>query len=587
MSVGGESAADVAGPINGWVRRLVDRLGEPLIKIGLAAAVIAIGLFALSPVLIAIVTSFRVSLPGEPAEWSVSGWRDAFASAAMWKVIGNTFLLALMRVPFSVIFGAIMAWLLIRTNVIGRKTIEFMFWIAFFLPTLPMAMAWVLLFEPGGGWVNLFLVRTFGLDQAPFKIYSYFGITWVHITASTVPVMIILLGPAFRGLNPSLEESARMSGASNAICFRRIVLPLVAPAVITAAIASMIRSLEAFEIELYLGVPAGIRVYSTKIHEYAIYDPPRYAPSMALSVPFVALLFLLALLYQRYLKKRQGSFATVTGKSSHVEPIELGRWRLPTSIFCMLCAGIVVVVPTVVLLLGSFMDLFGVTYPGGGFGLTFEHWEAVFEDNLFLDSVIHTVELGLGAAAIGVLVFSMIAYLIIRSNAAGRDILDIVVWLPWAIPGILLSLALLWMYLGTPVLVGLYGTIMGLILAMVFKEMPIGINLMKAGILQIGPELEEAARMAGANWWQIYWRLYFPLLAPTGMAVAMLVFISSVKDISTMVLLSTPETRPLSILLLDYMTNGLIESGAVVGVISTVLTVGVAFVGRAIGLGMK
>ena len=99
----------------------------------------------------------------------------------------------------------------------------------------------------------------------------------------------------------------------------------------------------------------------------------------------------------------------------------------------MFCVGIVVVVPTVTLLLGSFMELFGVTYPGGDFGFTVEHWQAVLKDDLFLESVIHTVELGLGAAAIGVLVFSMIAYLIIRSKVAGRDILDVVVWLPWAI----------------------------------------------------------------------------------------------------------------------------------------------------------
>ena len=125
---------------------------------------------------------------------------------------------------------------------------------------------------------------------------------------------------------------------------------------------------------------------------------------------------------------------------------------------------------------------------------------------------------------------------------------------------------------------------LGLILAMVFKDMPIGVNLMKSGILQIGPELEEAAKVAGASWWQIYWRLYFPLLAPTAIAVGMLVFIACVKDISTMVLLSTSETRPLSILLLDYATEEEVERGAVVGVISTALTIVVAFAGRRIGL---
>ncbi len=574
-------------PLSARLRRLLGRAYEPLSRIGLLTPVLVIGLFALSPILIALITSFRISLPGDPAVWSLDGWVEAFSNPVMWEAVVNTFVLAFMRVPLAIVVGAIMAWLLIRTNVVGRGTIEFMFWIAFFLPTLPMAMAWVLLFDPGGGWVNLFAKRVLGASGPWFDIYSYLGITWVHLTASTVPVMIILMGPAFRGLDPAMEESARMSGASNATCFRRIVLPLVSPAVITASIASLIRSLEAFEIELYLGVPAGIRVYSTKMHELAIYDPPRYAPSMALSVPFVALLFLLALLYQRYLRKRQGGFATVTGKASAATVIDLGRWRGPASALCMAFAGIVVVVPTIALLMGSFMGLFGVTNPGGGFGFTLEHWREVLNDDLFFASIVNTVKLGLGAAAAGILIYSVVAYLIVRSKVIGRNVLDILVWLPWAIPGILLSLSLLWMFLGTPFLAVLYGSLLGLVFAMVFKEMPIGINLMKTGIMQIGPELEEAARMAGANWWQIYRRVFFPLLAPTATAVGMLVFIACVKDISTMVLLSTPETRPISILLLDYMTNGLIESGAVIGVISTLLTVGVAIIGRTIGMGFK
>lgn len=579
----GGIAARASAPGSGLLRRVQD----PVSRAALYAPLILIGLFALSPIIIAFITSFRISLPGEPAVWSVQGWVAAFSSASIWKAIANTFILSLMRVPFAVVLGALIAWLVIRTNVAARGTIEFMFWIAFFLPTLPMAMAWVLLFDPSGGWVNLFLKNVFGLEKPLFDIYSYMGITWVHLTASTVPVMIILMGPAFRGLDPAMEESARMCGAGALASLRRIVLPLISPALITAAIASLIRSLEAFEIELYLGVPANIRVYSTKIHELAIWEPPRYAPSMALSVPFVALLFLLALAYQNYLKKRQGGFATVTGKKSAASPVDLGPWRMPATIFCMTFVGLVVVVPTAALLLGSFMDLFGVTYPGGAFGFTLEHWVAVLNDDLFFRSIVNTLKLGLGAAFAGIFVFSLIAYVIIRSRVAGRNILDILVWLPWAIPGILLSLALLWMYLGTPFLATLYGSLMGLVLAMVFKEMPIGVNLMKTGFMQIGAELEEAARVAGANWWQTYWRLFVPLLAPTAATVGMLTFISSVKDISTMVLLSTPETRPISILLLDYMTNGLVESGAVVGVITTVLTVGVAFVGRTIGMGLK
>jgi iron(III) transport system permease protein len=553
----------------------------PVARALAALPVILIGLLALAPVLIAVVGSFRISLPGEPALYGIQGWITAFSTPTIWDAVANTFILALMRVPLAVALGAVMAWLLIRTNLPGRATFEFLFWIAFFLPSLPMAMAWVLLLDPHSGWVNLALQHWLGLADPVFDIFTYVGITWVHLTVSTVPVMIILLGPAFRALDPALEESALMSGASHVACLRRIVLPLVAPAMITAAIASLIRSLEAFEIELYIGIPAGIRVYSTKIYELAVWEPPQYASSMAMSVPFVCLLFALALIYQRFLQRRRDGLATVTGKRAAASLIDLGGWRVLWTIVFGVAVALAVVVPSIALVLGSFMTLFGVASADGeSLRLTTRHWTTVLNDNLFLDSVWNTAAIGAGAAIGGILAFSMIAYLIIRSRVPGRGILDILVWLPWAIPGILLSLSLLWIYLGSPVLTFLYGSFLGLVFAMIFKEMPIGVNLMKTGLVQIGADLEEAAQMAGANWWQIYWRVFFPLLLPTALAIGVIVFIACVKDISTMILLSTPETRPMSLLMLEYLTGGSIERGVVIGVIATGLTVVVALVAR-------
>jgi len=543
--------------------------------------VILISIVALAPVAIILVSSFRLSLPGQPTKWGFDGWIAAFSSPSIWDAIANTFILAAMRVPISVVIGCLLAWLLIRTNLRWRRHIEFLFWIAFFLPTLPMAMAWALLLDPHSGWVNLALMKLLGLEEAPFNIFSYLGITWVHMTATTVPVMVILLGPAFRGLDPAMEESARMSGASRLESLRLITLPLVTPALMVAAVAGFIRSLEAFEVELYLGVPAGIRVYSTKIQELAVWEPPRYAPSMAMSVPFVALLFLLAILYQRFLATR--SFTTVSGKGSASPPIDLGAWRWPATILCGAVAALAVLVPTATLLFGSFMEVFGVTRADGSFLFTLSHWRAVLHDSLFASSVVNTLEIGLGTAVLAVLIYSTIAYIILRSRLGGRKFLGLVTWLPWAFPGILLSLSFLWLFLGTPVLNLLYGSLASLVLAMLFKEMPVGVNLMRSGLLQIAVELEEAGKMSGADWWQTYRMVLLPLLAPTAITVATLAFISCVKDISTMILLSTPDTRPLSLLVLDYTSNGSIENGAVVGVISAALAVGVALLGRRIG----
>lgn len=544
----------------------------------LTLPVIIVTAFALAPVVITLVGSFRTSLPGDPVVWGTSGWTSAFSNASVWQAVINTFLLVLMRVPLALFLGSVVAWLLIRTNVRARRSIEFLLWTAFFMPTLPMAMAWALLLDPKSGWINRLLQPLLGLQYGPFNIYSYSGITWVHLVTTTVPAIVILLGPAFRGLNPVLEESARMSGASTVATFRRVVLPLLAPALTMAGIIALIRSLEGFEVELFLGVPAGIRVFSTKIQELVVFEPPRYAPAMALSVPFVILLIVLALWYQRVIRGR--SYATLTGKMSAAPALDLGRGRWPATIFCGLFATVAVLLPTSALVLGSFMQIFGVASASGGFGFTLSHWSTVLHDPVFVSSFTSTLGLGISTAAAAVLCYSLIAYIILRTRARGRNLLDVAAWLPWSIPGILLSLSLLWIYLGFPILNVLYGSIAGLVVAMLITEMPGGVNLMKTGIGRIGLELEEAAQMSGAGWWELYRRVLLPLLSPTAVTVALFVFVGCVKNISTMILLATPTTRPLSLLVLDYATNGSIENGAVVGVISAAMAMTVAIVGR-------
>lgn len=554
------------------------RASAPKAESFLPIPIVLVSAFAIAPIVITLIGSFKTSLPGNPATWGTSGWTTAFSNASVWSAIGNTFLLVLMRVPLSLLLGSVLAWLLIRTNVRARKTIEFLFWTAFFLPTLPMAMAWALLLDPRSGWINRLLQPIFGLQHGPFNIYSYTGITWVHLVTTSVPSIVILLGPAFRGMNPVLEESARMSGASLATSFRRIVLPLLTPALTMAGIIALIKGLEGFEIELFLGVPAGIRVFTTKIQELVVFEPPRYAPAMALSVPFVVLLIVLALWYQRVIRNR--TYATLTGKISAAPPIDLGRWRWPATIVCGGFAALAVIVPMFALIFGSFMQIFGVTNANGGFGFTLSHWTTVLHDPVFASSFTVTLLLGICTAICGIIVFSLIAYIILRSRAAGRNWLDIAAWLPWSIPGILLSLSLLWIYLGFAPLNVLYGSVFGLVVAMLLKEMPGGVNLMKTGIGQIGRELEEAAYTSGAGWWELYRRVLLPLLSPTAVTVALFIFVSCVKDISTMILLATPTTRPLSLLVLDYTTNGSIENGAVVGVISAAMAVTVAIAGR-------
>ena len=186
---------------------------------------------------------------------------------------------------------------------------------------------------------------------------------------------------------------------------------------------------------------------------------------------------------------------------------------------------------------------------------------------------------------VGTLFYALVSYFIVRTRFAGRGLVDLLSWLPWALPGVLISLALLWAVLGTGDLVRLiYGTIFLLILAIVIKEMPLGTQIIKAGIMQISYELEEASLALGASWVAGFRRILLPLLKPTLVAVGLIVFISAVRDIPTVIFLSTYQSRTLSLLMLDYLAAANMEKAAVLGVFLVLLIFLLIFVGWLLGL---
>jgi iron(III) transport system permease protein len=209
-----------------------------------------------------------------------------------------------------------------------KGLLEFFFWLSFFLPALPETMGWILLLDPKYGLLNQGLIGLGVVSQPLFNIYSFWGIVWAHM-GGTVSVKVMLLAPAFRNLDAALEESSRISGASGWHTFFHIIIPVMMPAILVTTILGIIRSLEAFEIELLLGTPIGLQVYSTKIHELVTWEPPQFAPAMALSTVFLGLLLLMVAFQRRYIAKR--IYTTVTGAA-----LALGRrgWPLALSGVC-------------------------------------------------------------------------------------------------------------------------------------------------------------------------------------------------------------------------------------------------------------
>jgi len=531
------------------------------------------------PVVLIFLKSFALSRPGQPEEWGLAGWIAAFSSDSLLSAIANTFSLAAVRVAISTSLAILFAWIVTRTNTPLKPFIELMLWTGFFLPLLPQTIGWIMLLDSKTGLLNLLLAKLFNLKFAPFDVYSYWGIVWCHIAFST-SARFLLLTPAFRAMDAVLEEASEASGAKKKQTIFRVTLPLLRPAILAAIALGFIKSLESLEIELILGIPAGIFVLSTRIYDLINFEPPLYGQATALSSVFLLAIFLLVWLQGRLLRGRE--FTTVRGKGFSTRLHDLRKWRWVTFAFCMAFIVIMIVLPLGALLLGTFMNTIGF------FDIkdvwTTRHWTGAFDDPIFFASLKNTFYLAAGASVIGTTFYSVISYTIARSRSNIDKIINFLSWLPWSLPGVLISLGLVWTFLASSLVRPIYGTIFALIAAIIIKELPVGTQVLKAGLIQVHGELEEASYAAGASWFATFRCILLPLLRPSVLAVGLIVFISAVREIPAVIFLSTYRTRTISLLMLDGIREGNIEKSAVLGVFLVVLIFAVALAVNWLGL---
>jgi iron(III) transport system permease protein len=397
--------------------------------------------------------------------------------------------------------------------------------------------------------------------------------------------MVILLTPALRQMDASFEEAAEISGATMLATLRLVTIPLLLPAILTAFLLALIRSLEAFEVERVLGVPVNIDVYATRIYDFVNLEPPLFGQAMALSTLFLAVLFALGLSYQAYVA-RAGNRPTLSGRGLRLEPRPKTWWAYAASGLIMTYLCVSLLLPLVVLILGSFTKLFGFFSLGASW--TAAHWFGALSDKRFASAVLTSLSLGLAVAMIGTILFGLTGWVLVRTQIPGRSWIGVMVWLPWAIPGIVLGVSLLSLILGTPGLSALYGTIMPLVLALIIQQMPIGVQLLRTSIAQISNQLEEAAMVCGARFGAVFWRVTLPLAAPMIVSVFLLIFAATLKDISTTVLVAAPGIRTMSLLMFDFTLSGQLEAASVIGVVIAVVCLIVTAIsfklGSAIGI---
>jgi len=557
----------------------------------MAIILLALGFYLIYPVFLILIQSFNTApeiLIGTP-KWGLENWRVAFADPRLFEAVSNTIMIWTLVMLVSFPTATLIAWTLARTNIPFSHGLEFMFWISYMMPNISTTIAWIMLLDPELGLINIGLRKLFPfIEEGPFNIFSISGILWGHLMANGIALKVMLLTPAFRNMDASMEEAARVSGASDLRTMLRVTFPLMASPMVLVFGLQLLRIFQSFEIEQLLGVPFGFFVYSTMIFDMVRREPPLYGQATALA-SITILVVALIIPMQRWILKRR-HYTTITG-SFKPGLLNLGKWKWPVLGAIGMLILLLTLFPAIILVLGSFMTRSGYFDIDPVF--TLEHWRLVLTDNVFVDALKMTLILATTAALLSPVLFSVLAYIMVNTGWRGRAALDSMIWGSAAIPGILSGLGLLWLFLGDfppgtgfRPLAFLYGTIYALILVVIIQGKTTGTNVFKGVFVQVGKDMEEQARVSGAGWLRTYFRVWIPLLMPTWILIATLNFVTAANTTSSIILLADRSTRTLSILALEFASpdTGMLEAASVISIFLIVLTVGIAGLARAFGL---
>jgi iron(III) transport system permease protein len=541
------------------------KFGDPALLVPIVGAGVLIYL-AVLPLLMLLVGSFQAEVAPREFIYTLKNYQNAYASEHTYSTFMNSLIFASGSAVMTFLFGTMLAWLTERTNTPLRALFVPIAVVPLILPGVLESIAWIFLLSPKFGYLNVWLMHLFGLQSPPFNVFSLPGMIWVH-SVGQVPLAFLMMTAAFKSMDPSLEESALMSGANTWQTFKRVTLRLLMPTAGSVLLILFVRTLESFETPALIGIPARIYVYTSEIFLAFNEYPPDYGRGGALAVGLLLLSAVGVWLYTRATKEGK-KFQTVTGKAFRPRQFDLGPWRWAGFGFLMVYFVFVVLLPFSVLFWASFLPFFAAPSWSALDKLSLDNYRYLGGFRPFWEAMKNSIILSTLTATVAMVLTSLVAWIVYKSKLRGAWILDFLAFVPITIPGIVMGMALILLYVAFPV--PIYGTIWMLLIAYVTRFIPYGMRSSSGSILQIHSELEEAAAASGASWWETFKRVTLPLLRPGFVAGWIYICIVSFREFSTSVLLATGESRVLSILLFTMFEQGQVTIVAAIGILMIV-----------------
>ena len=526
----------------------------------------------LVPVTRLLINSFQLGHPATPEGWTLRNYVAAYSMPIFYQALWTTLWLAAVGTLITLVIAVLFAWLIERTDMPFRNLAWTMILIPMAIPGVLFALGWGLLLAPKTGAMNVIL-RSFlemigtRLTEGPLNIYSLGGLIFLDGLRGVTTVFLMVVG-AFRMMDPTLEEAAKVAKANTRGTFFQVTLPVLMPAILTAGMYSFISSMESFEAPLAVGLPGGIFVLSTLIYfTTRLQAPLDYGLGAVFGVSYMFLMVFLLLGY-RYAVRHSERFSTITGKGFRPRVVSIGRWRYLALGMFVLYFLLTVAAPFAILSWTSLLPSYRVPSLEALSLVSLSNYEEIFATPHVLSVVWNTLLLMILAATGTMLLGFVASWIIVRTQVRGRSLLDTLVFLPHAIPGIVIALALLMAYLSPPLrYLGIYGTLWLLVMGLIVSYIAFGTRLMNSAIIQIQKELEQAAYVSGATLTRTLFAITLPLVFPAFAAGWVWVAVHSLRAFSIPLMLASKKSEVFAILLWDYWDQGDVGLASSLGVL--------------------
>lgn len=503
-------------------------------------------------------------------------------------VLWNTAVYVIGATIFGIGTAAVLAWLVERSDMPGKMWIYAGVPLGIAVPGILHAIAWVLLLSPRSGFINRGWMSITGFEDPLFNVYSMGGLIFAE-GLRLVPVAFLMLVPLMRSMDPSLEEAAAVSGASPMRTARRVTIALLLPGVLAISIFQAITALENFEIPGILGMPVNLHVFSTRVFNLIenIGAIPAFGQANAAAVFYLAIALVVSVFYLRLVRHSE-RYTIITGKGYTPRSVRLGKWRYPAICAAAFFLFVSIVLPFLVLLYVSLVGYLRQPSWEAVQSFSFKHYETVFNQPRVGRVMWNTISLTLMTSTAVTILSFVIAYIVVRTRFAARYTLDVMSFMPHSIPGIVLGLALFWLLIQFDALTGAstFGSLGSLVVGFTILFLAYAVRAMSVAMIQVHPDLEDAAKLCGAPPWRVALRIFAPLLMPTLVGIWIYVAMLSVRFISLPLILSQGgNNEVLGVMIWSLWNNGNINSVGAIGIMLMTAMFALALVLRSFGFG--